>query len=370
MSHAMLTPHLVQSWLELPFLVDQFIQGVAPAVRCSRSTLRDSIAEDIGLDTYEDLGRVCRTMAEVFELLVAAHEDVDVGRKVLDQDQAGLAAVVVRAWKDAGEDLSGLQTIDPSEIEPMQTLPWREWAAWRERGDQGGQAGDDESQETAYSVLDEFMVSCYEWRQDILDSYTLVHEGTPLGLDAIAAADALIEQGSSLQGKARDQLLKSVLSARGFYGVPLDVVRLLTPPEAAGDPSRLVGWMLKRHQALLERVEIGKNVLQVRELREHFRWLAPDLVGDAYEDGPCMWQVLARLNDDAYVEVSQGSGGKVARLSIAPFATVYVERTGEIAATLRCTGVGARGMHIVTRSEALHEGLPQLAGWFAIRWWE
>lgn len=83
-----------------------------------------------------------------------------------------------------------------------------------------------------------------------------------------------------------------------------------------------------------------------------------------------MWQVLARLNDDAYVEVSGGTNDEVEQVSIAPFATVYVEREEDIAATLRCTGTGAAGMHIVTRGEALKEGLPQLAGWYAIRWWD
>jgi hypothetical protein len=337
--------------------------------------LREAIAEELGLDTYEGLGRVSRMMAEVYELLVEAHNDVDVGRETPDRAQTGLAAAVVRAWHDGGEDLSGLETVDPSTIEPMQSLPWREWAAWSQREERGGQTGDDEDagKEAAYAVLDEFMGSSHEWRQDILDSYTLVHEGTPVGLYAIDAAAALIEQVLEVPDEELDHRLEGVLSARGFYGVyggAPSGLRQSLAREVAPEKLRLDGWMLKRHRALLERIAHGRNVLQVRELREHFRWLAPELVDGAYEDGPCMWQVLAHLNDDAYVEVEEGGSDEEEPVSITPFATVYVEREEDIAATLRCTGTGGTRMHIVTRGEALKEGLPQLAGWYAIRWWD
>jgi hypothetical protein len=94
------------------------------------------------------------------------------------------------------------------------------------------------------------------------------------------------------------------------------------------------------------------------------------VVDGAYEDGPCMWQVLAHVSDEAFVHVSKEEAIAEGQAQVCPHATVYVEREEEIAGTLRCIGAGAVGMDVVTRSEALSEGLPGIAGWYAIRWWD
>jgi hypothetical protein len=281
MSRSKLNNHLGQSWLELPFLVDQFVQRVAPALGCTRQKLREAICVALGLDEYEGLGRVSRIMAQVYELLVTVHQDMDIEHEGVDRERTGLAAAVVRAWRNDGEDMSGLQDVDENTIEPIKTLPWREWAAWREGsgdGETGAFDGEAEGgdQEQAYAVLDDVMVSCHQWREDILNSYTIVQEGTPVGLNALDAAAALIAQVSPIQErKMLDLRLGSVLRERGFQTIAfagmVEYLERTVPPEKL----QLRGWLLNRHEGLLARMDIGDNVVQVRELRKHFRWMGP-----------------------------------------------------------------------------------------------
>lgn len=367
-----LNRHLSQSWLELPFLVDKFVQRVAPTLECSGSTLRELVAVELCLDSYDGLGKICRMMAEVYELLGHALDDMDVECEYVARSEVkGLAAAIVSAWYEGGEDICALEYLDEDDIDPMQQLPWKEWACWDRENygvNQVGSISSDDEEGEAYEVLHRFMTCCSEWRQEILDSCTTVKEGTPVGLIALGAAEALIV-AVGVGDSGLNSHIERVLMARGFYATMLANLRQSPDRMVSRENLKLDGGMLKKHDAILEEIERGNSVFQVRKLRDHFRWLRPGLVDWAYEEGPCMWQVLAHVSDDAYVEIS-GDDEDNGQTSICPFATVYVEREEDIAGTLRCTGVGATGIHVVTRDEALKVGVPQIAGWYAIRWWD
>lgn len=380
MSYLDVRRYMVQAWLELPMLVDQFVQGVAQSIGCSQSQLREVVCDNLGLDEYAGLARVCRAMAEAYTLLSTAHDDMDVECTGSSQSQIGLVAAMVQTWQ-VSRAMAELQDIDSGDVEPMQTLPWEQWADWNRAeashiallgadDDEDDDEKEHRRKETAYELLASFMESAQEWRDDILTAYTMVREGTPVGLNAVDAAAELLESLPEGDGSVSERGLYTVLNARGFYntldGGLLKSLERTTTKAAL----KLGGWRLKRHKLLLERVERGDSTIPVRELRDHFRWLPPELVDGCYEQGPCMWQALAHLNEDAYVTVSGGGDDGGPQRNFCPFDTVYVERQEDIAGTLRCTGFGGAQMRVVSREEALQERLPQIAGWYAIKWWE
>lgn len=360
----------VQSWIELPMLVDQFVHRVAPALGCSQEQLRGFICEDLGLQEYEGLGRICRLIAEIYGLVDAARHTFDVAIEQSDHYMTGLAAATVSAWHEGGDDVGALQVLDREGVEGMKSLPWRIWSEWERdaRGlGMGVEGSEDEvRKEAAYLVLSDFMESCDEWRDEILTAYTLVRDGTPVGSTAFDAACDLVRHVSAAEYEELESKVKGVLGARGFYADLMGNAFEVVKRGADAAEAKLEGWRRKRYDALLARVESGEGVIQVRELRGLFRWLPPELVDGCYEDGPCMWQVLARMNDDAYVEVSTGGEGD----SLCPFTTVYVDREGDIAEALRCTGAGGEAVRVVSRDEALKEGVAHIAGWYAVRWWD
>ncbi|WOB11207.1 hypothetical protein [Piscinibacter gummiphilus] len=357
--------------MELPLLVDLFVDKTAKAASCTRSQLRQGIAVSLGLEDYDSFGKVCRMMGEVYPLLINAFNDVEVDYPYNDAEVTGLAAALVSAWYEA-EEIGGLANVDPEAVDPVKKLPWRIWASWNgedlsvEDMDGGTEAAI-KARSSAYDLLDEFIEAARSWRQQVLDAYTLVNEGTPLPLSAVEAAEELLEEIPSRESEKPEDRLRRFLSARGFDGAGF--VDWGKPVETDAAEHRYSQWMLKRHEKLVERVVCGESLLQVRELRNHFRWFPRTDVSHAYEDGPCMSDVLARLNDDSYILVTH-SDQPNELTAIVPYDKVYVEREGEIAEALRCSGVGGIAIKVVDRSHALEEGLPHIAGWYCISLWE
>lgn len=376
MKHIQLNRYHAQSWLELPFLVEQFVQRVAPALKCPLPEMREIISVDLELDDYESLSKVCRMMSQVYTLLVRARNDIDFESVALDNNQTGLAGAILSAWHGSDESMAGLQAIDETKIEPMVTLPWRVWAVWKQRdvGDSRliaeSKGKEDFGIEDAFEVLDEFMECCHEWRQNILDSYTLVNDDTPLGIYAVDAAAELVDLLEGPNAENFEEKITRVLLNRGFCYPRENFLQAILEDSLPEENLNLTDQELKIQESLVDRIENGQSVIQVRELREHFRGMRAELVDGAYEDGPCLWQILAHVNDDAYLTITCATGNQGEQFLILPWRTVYVEREADIPTTLRCTGKGAIRMDVVTRSEALKNRVPEIAGWYAITWWE
>lgn len=371
MSHFQLSHYLSQSWLEMPFLVDQFVQRVAPALGITTEELRGAVAKELELESYDCLAAICRLMAEVYPFVHRMYEDVDVDLEVGSKQVIGLTAAVMQAWCDSNEDIYGLLEIDQREVVPLDKLPWQAWVAGHSFN------SEDDAKESACLYLSNFLETCIEWRENILYSYTLVQEGTPVGLNALDAAEAIL---ATLQSGIDDEALdrspdlakiESVLRARGYYDTSLGGdLRASLARDVQPESLKLDGWMGRQYQALANRLDLGEHAIQVGEFRELFRWLAPELVDGSYEEGPCLWQVLAHVDNSAYVELSTQFDDSIEMDTICPFATAFVERENDIVATLRCRGVGASQLHVVSREEALKMRLPQLAGWYAVTWFQ
>jgi hypothetical protein len=371
----LLEPYLARAWLELPVLLEEFVEQAAPAMRLPRQRLREAIGERLGISEFDEIWAICRAIATTVSLLKPALQDMDFDVGARDPERTGIAAACVQAWVEAGEELGAIAALDMEAIEPIEELPWRRWSAWERGGESVPTsrlpADAQESalhtvlSEDAWALLERFMGACAEWRGTVLDAFAPVYPGTPLGLLAIdEAADLAAALGTSGDP---NHAVRDLLFARGFTHADVDVLAECQKQRDADQKPELRAYSERTFKEVLARADSREGPLAVRYLRRALQWMPPGLLDGAYESGPCMWQALAFLPANCFLEVSVGVYGST---EFAPFSTVYVEREEDIPFVMRCVPGGPERASIVSKEEAQHMDSPHLAGYIAVIMWD
>lgn len=370
-----LEPYLARAWLELPVLLEEFVEKVAPAMRLPRPLVREAIGVRLGVTDFDEIPSICRTLATCVSLLQPALQDMDFDVGPRDSERSGIAAACVQAWLEAGEELGAIAALDMGAIEPLAELPWRRWSAWERGGESvptsrlppDAEEADLQNvlEDDAWAVISRFMQSCAEWRGVILDAFAPVYPGTPVGLIAIdEAADLVAALGTS--GDPNDAV-SNLLNARGFTHVDVESLAECQKQRDADQQPVLRAYSERSFKEVLSRADSEVGPLSVRYLRRALQWLPPGLLDGAYESGPSMWQALAFLPANSYLEVSVGHYEST---EFAPFGTVYVEREEDIPCVMRCVPEGVERASILSKEEALELDSPHLAGYIAVVLWD
>ncbi|WOB11203.1 hypothetical protein [Piscinibacter gummiphilus] len=347
-----------QSWLELPSLVDRYVDRIAPRIDLPSADLKEVVCRLLGAGGSEQLQSVCTHISAVYPFLIDAK--LDAAQEC--EELTGLASALLEAWEMGDEQFEALAQVESVRATE---LPWRKWAEWAWISEHENKQ-DRSELDGASQYVNDFLGACRSWRREILTGYTLVREGAPIWERALSETANLLDFAVGSE-ETWNPLCGVVMSARGFETSLLDEVgpeqlhvdRLPNIPRFRS--------LLQRHNNVVERRDRGELVFQVQELLWAYKSVPPFLV-DHGQTGPCLGELLSRLSEFAYVALEKGDviGTDGVQL-LRPSSTFYVKGDGELTAAQRCTGSRTSSISVVTAEEARTCGVRELEGWFAIR---
>ena len=370
--------HIKKSWLELPHLVEEFVQTVAGAMDIPTLVVRRAICKQLKLESYDSLAKICRMTAEVRPIIDEAYTEGKFEYAGQSKHLVGLAAHVLKTWSQFGSEMYALQRIDESAVTEAGSLPITKLAHMADLSEDitvKRKIADskDVREHLAWSVIEEFRLSFAEWRLNLIQGYTLVRYGTPADEYVVASATEFVKH-LALPKTAHDveEYAYRVLAARGYFGVDLLCFNARPSNQSnfypGMDPTEHEQWIEGLNERMMIGISNGQHTRKIADLKASMKWVEPQDVSGSFGAGPTMSQVFAYLPEEAYIDLVESDDVIDPRIEFCPFSTIYIESEDGLAFALRCIPCISADIFVVSKQDAIQLGNPELAGWLAVQW--